>query len=141
MIVEEAYYGRGESMEKVVVVGEMQQSTMASIWTEFLCLQELPGGGWRLDIRSYAVIGEASDYTDEYGELPDEVEGLEVVGTEDGLVVVNLLVQHSEDYPVYEFSYFDPQEFKKSFGDGHSEWYRADVIESIRKTINSGTPN
>jgi len=116
----------------------MEQSTMASTWTEFLCLQELPGRGWRLDIRSYEVIGDASEYMDEDGDLPEEIEGAEVVGTEDGLVVINSLVQHSEDYPVYEFSDFDPEEFWQSFQGEHSEWCREDVIARIRKAIEGG---
>ena len=49
----------------MVIVASIEQSTMASAWTEHLCLHRTAEGKWCLDIRGYEVIGEASEYQNE----------------------------------------------------------------------------
>ena len=48
---------------KVINWGE--QSTMASTWTEYLCIERLTKDDFELSIRSYEVLGEAMDYSDD----------------------------------------------------------------------------
>jgi hypothetical protein len=85
----------------VVIVASVEQSTMASTWTEHLCLHRTAEGKWCIDIRGYEVIGEASEYQNEEGNLPDQIDGQDLIGTEDGFVVVDNLVLHSDT--MYEF--------------------------------------
>lgn len=94
-------------MSGIKVVDSIEQSTMVSNWTEYLCLHRSPGLRWRLDIRGFEVVGESHEYEDEDGELPDTIDGWDVVGTEDGFVIINNLVLHSDAYPTYEFDKID----------------------------------
>ena len=91
------------------VINSGEQSTMASTWTEYLCIEKLTKDDFELSIRSYEVLGEAIDYSDEDGEwdLPDEIDGMKVMGLEDEYVVGGNLVLHSDDYGEVKFS--DPK--------------------------------
>jgi hypothetical protein len=109
-------------MEDVKIVASVEQSTMASTWTEHLCLHRTSEGKWCLDIRGFEVIGEASEFEDDEGELPEEIDGQEVVGTEDGFIIINNLVLHSDAYPAYEFYKFDETKFEEMFRPENAEW-------------------
>ena len=78
-------------------------------------------------------MGEASDYADEEGnlDLPDQIDGREVVGIEDGYVTVNNLVLHSDSYLVYEFDKFDGGEFDELFRPEYAEWCGDETIKKI----------
>ena len=130
--------GQGSVMTvRLEVIASVEQSTMASTWTEYLCLHRTSEGKWYLDIRGFEVIGEASDYEDEEGKLPEQIDGQEVVGIEDGYVTVNNLVLHSNSYPVYEFNEFNADEFDDLFSPENAEWCRDEtkqkILEAIRK--------
>jgi len=119
----------------ILVLESYEQSTMVSAWTEYLCLQRLENGNWYIDIRSYEVAGEVSEFEDEDGELPDEIDGEVVIGTEDGYVLVNNLEPHSEGYPFYEFTRFCAEEFCKAFEGENPEWSDREAINAARMGI------
>lgn len=117
------------------VVDSIEQSTIASSWTEYLCLHRSPGTHWILDIRGFEVVGETHEYEDEDGELPETIDGWDVVGSEDGLVIVNNLVLHSDAYPAYEFDKFNAEKFEELFGVENSEWCTEETKTKIREAI------
>ena len=119
----------------IVIVASIEQSTMASSWTEHLCLHRTAERKWCLDIRGYEVIGEASEYQNEEGDFPDKIDGQDVIGTEDGFVVVDNLVLHSDDYPIYEFHKVIAEEFEEIFSIGNAEWCENDTIQKIRQAM------
>lgn len=123
--------------QSFTVISQHRQFTMASWWNEFLCLHFLPFGGHCIDIRSYEVVGEVADFVDEFGEvkLPEEFAGERVVGVEDGLVVTDRLVPHSDEYPIYEFEEFSRTEFESLFGAQHHEWCKDETIELIEEVL------
>jgi hypothetical protein len=122
-------------MGDIKIVDSIEKSTMASTWIEHLCLHRIPEGKWCLDIRSFEVVGFAIDFEDEEGELPDEINGHAVVGTEDDLVVVNNLILQSDDYRVYLFVKFDAKDFDELFGVENAEWCNDETKRKIREAI------
>ena len=122
-------------MGHIKIVDGIEKSTMVSTWTEYLCLHRNPGGKWQLDIRGYEGIGEASEFEDEDGELPHEINGQTVIGHEDGYVIIDNLVLSSDECPIYEFDKFDADAFDALFRAEHSEWCSKDAMRKIRETI------
>ena len=122
-------------MPEVIIITSKEQSTLASTWTEHLCIHKSADGKWCIDIRGYEVAGEASEYEDDEGNLPDVIEGLSVVGTEDGYVVVDNLVLHSDDYPEYCFETFSLADFDELFAYDNSEWCSPEVKKEIQQTL------
>jgi len=43
--------------EGLKIIESIEQSTMASTWTEYLCLHRTSKGKWRIDIRCFEMIG------------------------------------------------------------------------------------
>ena len=119
----------------IVIVASIKQSTMASTWTEHLCLHRTAEGKWCLDIRGYEVIGEATEYQNDEGNLPDQIDGQDVIGTENGFVIVDDLVLHSDSYPIYEFDKFSADEFEETFSPGNAEWCDSDTKQKIRQAV------
>jgi hypothetical protein len=119
----------------VRILETIQQSSMASTWTEHLCIHRTPDGKWCLDIRGYEVVGETNEFEDENGDLPNQIDGKEVVGTEDEYVVVDHLVPHSDSYSEYVFERFDADEFEKCFTPDNAEWCSDETKHKIRRAI------
>ena len=119
----------------ILIVASVEQSTMVSTWTEYLCLHRTAEGKWCLDIRGYEVIGEATEYQNDEGNLPDQIDGQDVIGTEDGFVIVDDLVLHSDSYPIYEFDKFSADEFEETFSPGNAEWCDSDTKQKIRQAV------
>lgn len=122
-------------MGEIKIVDSIEQSTMASTWTEHLCLHRIAARKWCLDIRSFEIVGETHEFEDEDGELPDEIDGQAVVGAEDGYVTVYNLVLHSDDYPIYEFDEFDADKFDELFGLTNAEWCNDEAKSNIREAV------
>ena len=124
-------------MQEIMVITSKEQSTPASTWTEYLCIHKAPDGRSCIDIRGYEVIGGSSEYEDDDGNLPKTIGGLEVIGTEDGYVIVDNLVPYSDGYPEYRFENFDPEEFDELFFPENREWCgldtRAEIIGTLAK--------
>ena len=70
------------------------------------------------------------------GELPNEIDGRKVIGTEDGFVITDNLVLHSDNYPVYEFDKFESEAFDKLFGVENAEWCNDETKRKIRDILN-----
>jgi hypothetical protein len=120
----------------IVIVASVEQSTMASTWTEHLCLHRTAEGKWCLDIRGYEMIGEASEYQNQEGNLPDQIRGQDVIGMDDnGWVIVDNLVLQSDSYPIYEFDKFSTDEFEEIFRPGNAEWCENDTKQKIRQAL------
>jgi hypothetical protein len=81
------------------------------------------------------VIGEASEYQNDEGNLPDQIDGQDVIGTKDGFVIVDNLVLHSDSYPIYDFDKFSAEEFEEIFRPGNAEWCDSDTKQKIRQAI------
>ncbi|MCZ8130765.1 MAG: hypothetical protein O9284_05635 [Steroidobacteraceae bacterium] len=77
-------------MKQPTLISRRDGASPVSSWTEEMYLQRGDSRRWRLFVGGYAGLAEASDYMDptsgEY-ELPAEIDGLSVVGIEDGIVV------------------------------------------------------
>jgi hypothetical protein len=93
----------------VLIVASRQQSSMVSTWTEYLCLQRGGEGGYKLFTGQYEVLAERTRFfnedTGEY-DVPDEVKGQAVVGTEDDYVVGGELI-YFDDLQAVSFSRCD----------------------------------
>ncbi|MCP4124979.1 MAG: hypothetical protein GY751_24825 [Bacteroidetes bacterium] len=113
-----------------------ERSSMASSWTEFVCIERITADEFELSIRGYQAIGEISDYWDEEaGEylLPDKIDGLKVHGTEDEVVVGGNLVLQSDDEGILIFT--DPNsgsvtEWLRSVG-----WESSEIHDAIYKIV------
>ncbi|WP_395664200.1 hypothetical protein [Aestuariivirga sp.] len=73
----------------LTIITWREQSSMASAWTEYLCVRRLGNGKARLEICQYEALAENSFYDDDGNELPvpKQIDGKVVAGVEDGYVV------------------------------------------------------
>ena len=102
-----------------LVINRSEQSSMASTWSEYLCLERKTWSNFELSIRGYELLAERTEYEDEDGEvnLPDEIDGNVVMGTEDEYGIGGSLVHHSDDYGTVEFTNPDENDV--------SEWLKS----------------
>ena len=81
----------GESMDNnVVIVAERENSSMASNWTEYLCLCNGKEQAFQLFTGMYEDLAVASDYYNEETcdyNLPEQINGKMVVKIDDDVVV------------------------------------------------------
>jgi hypothetical protein len=73
-----------------LIIAEREDSTMASSWTMYLCLNRMVDGRYRLYTAQYEPLAECEIYYNEDSgdyELPEEIDGTPVVGMEDEWVV------------------------------------------------------
>ena len=70
-------------------IDSREESTMASTWSEYLCLERKTWSTFELSIRGYELLAERSEYEDEDGEinLPEKIDGNVVIGTEDEYII------------------------------------------------------
>jgi hypothetical protein len=122
-------------MSNLAIIETIEISTMVSTWTEHLCLHRTSEGSWCLDIRSYEVVGEYWELSDDDGELPEQINGQEVIGTEDGYVHIDNLVLHSEDHPIYRFETFSMDEFRSNLDGEHVRFCTKDVAQKVQTII------
>jgi hypothetical protein len=110
---------------------------MASLWNEYLCLKRSGATSFQLFIGQYEGLAELNDYYDEDLEdyvLPTEIDGKQVAGTEDDMVVGGDLVCQDESEAI-EFSIiFDPR--VKDWLD-KTGWSRLGVLPKIETAIAS----
>jgi hypothetical protein len=72
----------------------------AASWTQYLVLERLEDGKFKLDIRAYELLAEASEYYDEEKDdwnLPGQIDGKDVMGVEDEYVIGGDLLENSYD--------------------------------------------
>ena len=94
---------------QVQIIASREQSTMASTWTEYLCLATALQGQYRLFTGRYESPAELASYynedTEEY-ELPDAIDGKSVQGFDDDYVVGGEL-KCFENEKIVEFDRLD----------------------------------
>lgn len=126
-------------MEKgiFIILQSREGSSMASTWTEYLCLQRLANQKYELSIRGYEVLGEQSDYyneeKDDY-DIPQKINGKEVVGIEDGFIVGGRLVEQSDDLPSFEFYKTEIESVNEWLKE--IQWNEDSTINLIKEKIN-----
>ena len=110
----------------------------ANSWTEYLVLERLEDGKFDLAIRGYEGIAEADEYWDDEKEdwcLPDQIDGIDVVGIEDGCVVGGDPVKYSyyddEADPGIIFTLPDQDIFEGWLK--KVKWFDKDIIKSLMK--------
>lgn len=84
----------------LAVLTEREESSMASVWNVYLCLKRKSEYRYELSIRRYEALVEAAEYYDDEQEdyiLPDEIDGIPVVGLEDDYVVGGELQFYNDD--------------------------------------------
>jgi hypothetical protein len=72
-------------------------SSIASTWSEYLCIQRMSCRKYDVFVGGYEVIGEVSDFYDEEQDeeiIPDQIDGCDVVGVEDGYIVGGEIVRN-----------------------------------------------
>jgi hypothetical protein len=73
-----------------MILASREQSSMVSTWTEYLCLQQDESGGYKLFTGRYEALAECKQFfNEETGEcdIPEEINGQQVVGVDDDYVV------------------------------------------------------
>jgi hypothetical protein len=106
----------------------------AASWDEYLVLEKLEDGRFKLDIRVYEVLTESGNYFDEEKDdyvLPAQIDGKNVVGLIDEYVIGGDLVQMQDDTPEITFKIFDQEILSgwlKMIG-----WSNEDIFKSLVK--------
>ena len=109
----------------------------AASWTQYLVLERLEDGKFKLDIRAYELLAEVSEYYDEEKEdwnLPGQIDGKDVVGVEDEYVIGGDLLENSYDTEIDTkiiFTLPDQdilESWLKKIG-----WFDDDIIKSLLK--------
>ena len=117
-------------------IDEREESTMVSNWTSYLCVSVQESGISLCHMRR-AVLGSTDDYLeyDDEGELindiPEEIDGLEVFGEEDGIILgYDLHVDNELDS--LDISFTD-MEFKNSIIDflKDNDWDEGNLDEVV----------
>lgn len=96
---------------ELIIVEMRELSTMASSWTEYLCLERIDEENYTLSVRGYEVLGELIDFYDEdIGDykVPSEIDGSEVVRCEEGYIVGGELSIVNESYSPFQFNASGP---------------------------------
>ena len=95
----------------LVIVEMRELSTMASSWTEYLCLERTDQQNYTLSVRGYEILGELSDFYDEKigdHKIPSEINGSEVVRCEDGYIVGGALLIIDDSFSPFRFTVRGP---------------------------------
>jgi hypothetical protein len=120
------------------IIESLQFSTMASNWTEHLCLHQKADGSFRLDVLGWEYWGEDSEFMDdETGEIevPDEIDGLKVMDIEDGCIVIDKLVPTGNGDASYEFKDFNWEKFVEEFTLEDKRWCADEIRGKIQQSI------
>ena len=94
--------------DEIKIIDSRECSTLASTWSEDLCLMRMSETHFELFVGGYDVVGETSEFFDEETgeeEIPDEIGGYPVRGVEDGYVIGGEIVKN-EEYGEFQFSDF-----------------------------------
>ena len=111
---------------------------MFDSWEVFLCLDRTTTG-YVLTVKRHEWLGEISEFVEidddgEYGELPEKIQGYEVLGTEDNYVIVNNLVDY-DDCEAFEFSnYSEPLKSKIKSWLELNDWAGDQIFHDVNET-------
>ncbi len=121
----------------VKIVASREESTMASTWTEYLCLSPTEGGHFRLFAGQYEPLAEREAFynedADDY-DLPQEIDGKAVAGIEDDWVVGGVL-EPFDDELVVEFSSVEDEKVSQWLAD--YGWSKLVKLEEIKNKLDA----
>lgn len=107
----------------LTIITWREASSMASAWTEYLCVRRLSTGRARLEICQYEALAENSFFDDDGNELPipTHIDGKKVVTVEDGYVVGGDLACNDvhDAAQAFEFKTGDKARVNKWLSDVH----------------------
>jgi len=117
-------------MSVPVILAEREESSMVSNWNEYCCLLRLPENRLRLFTGRYEGLADIHQYYNEETEnydLPDEIDGKQVVGREDEIVVGGELQSYDD-----EVEFVDPSAIEVRSWLDAKRWSTVVSIEMIR---------
>jgi hypothetical protein len=123
---------------EMIILDSRTDSSPASTWTEYLCLKRLENNQYELSVRAYEVLAEEADYynedTDTY-DIPEEINGKKVIGSEDVYIVGGDLLEHSDEILSLNFTNLTPSEAKKWLEE--ADWLRENIWNELSALIRS----
>jgi hypothetical protein len=123
-------------MSKPTIIASREQSAWHDAWTEYLCVERLPGGEWRLFSGAYDWIAEAQPFyneeTKDY-DLPAKIEGKQALGVECGYVFGGELECMDESTESVRFLSLDDPHLPKWLGE--SEWMKTIDLAQLKQAI------
>ena len=120
-------------INEIEIIETILHSTMASTFTEYLCLEKINNNQFRLFVGGYEVIGEASDYYNEEDDeenIPEQIDGQTVQGVEDGCIIGGSILQNEDDGEVI-FSSTTDKDLKEWLE--RVSYYNTKIIEKLKK--------
>lgn len=73
-----------------MILASREESSIASAWREYLCLERTESGGYKLFTGQYEALEDRNKFFNEESRehhIPDEIDGKVVIGIEDDYVV------------------------------------------------------
>jgi len=122
---------------KIKIIDSREGSSLASTWSENLCLKRVSQTNFELFVGGYEVVGETSEFFDEKTgkeEIPDEIDGYPVQGVEDGYVIGGEIAKN-EEYGELQFSDFKAADVRDWLAS--IDWNTDQVFLLIRTIINT----
>ena len=122
---------------KIKIIDSREGSSLASTWSENLCLKRVSQTNFELFVGGYEVVGETSEFFDEKTgkeEIPDEIDGYPVQGVEDGYVIGGEIAKN-EEYGELQFSDFKAADVRDWLAS--VEWNTDQVFLLIRTILNT----
>jgi hypothetical protein len=117
---------------EIKTIDTREGSSLASTWSEDLCLKRVSQTHFELFVGGYEVVGETSDFFDEETgdeEIPDEIGGYPVRGIEDGYVIGGEIIKN-EEYGEVQFADLEAAEVQEWLTG--VEWNTDQVFSLIR---------
>ena len=113
------------------IISTHEVSTMVSTWNEYLRLNKNDDGTAKLEVCQYEALGQVE--CDEEGNdlpVPDQINGKEVIGVEDGYIIGGTLICHDDKSIIY-----GPGEIDDAVSWLKSEGFDNDLIAELRKAV------
>jgi len=120
---------------KIKIIDSREGSSLASTWSENLCLKRVSQTNFELFVGGYEVVGETSEFFDEktgVEEIPDEIDGYPVQGVEDGYVIGGEIVKN-EEYGELQFSDFKAADVRGWLASVN--WEHAALLQEIADIV------
>lgn len=123
-------------MEQPKIIAKREASSMASVWTEYLCLTIGETTRFKLFTGGYEGLDEASKYfneeTEDY-ELPETIDGKVVIGVDvDGVCVIGGDLTYYVIGDVIEFDSLDDQELVSWLDERRWSKYIVDIATAVK---------
>lgn len=100
--------------ENTLLIDTRFANSMIDEWNEYLILVSHDDGTFELGIAQFEVLGEVNDFTDEDNlELPEEIDGIKVFGSEGDYVLGGFLTLEHTQYSTFKFSFFEKSDVRE----------------------------